>query len=44
MELVIKVVDVKGTCPVYKLGNKFTLKEGYILDPAASDRVCIKCF
>jgi uncharacterized repeat protein (TIGR04076 family) len=41
MELVIKVVDVKGTCPVYKLGDKITLKEGYILDPAASDRVCM---
>jgi uncharacterized repeat protein (TIGR04076 family) len=41
MELVIKVVDVKGKCPVYKLGNKITLKEGYILDPAASDRVCM---
>ena len=41
MELVIKVVEVKGECPVYKLGNKITLKEGYILDPAASDRVCM---
>lgn len=41
MELVIKVVEVKGKCPVYKLGNKITLKEGYILDPATSDRVCM---
>jgi uncharacterized repeat protein (TIGR04076 family) len=41
MELVIKVVDVKGKCPVYKIGNKITLKEGYILDPAASGRVCM---
>ena len=41
MELVIKVVEVKGKCPVYKLGNKITLKEGYILEPFASDRVCM---
>ena len=41
MELIIQVVDVKGKCPVCKLGNHFTLKEGYILDPAASDRVCM---
>ena len=41
MELVVKVVEIKGKCPVYKLGNKITLKEGYILDPAASDRVCM---
>ena len=41
MELVIKVVDIKGKCPVYELGNKITLREGYILDPAASDRVCM---
>jgi uncharacterized repeat protein (TIGR04076 family) len=41
MELVIKVVEVKGKCPVYKLGNKITLKEGYILEPAASDRICM---
>ena len=41
MELVIKVVEVKGKCPVYKLGNKITLKEGYILDSNASDRVCM---
>ena len=41
MELVIKVVDVKGKCPVYKIGNKITLKEGYILDAAASGRVCM---
>ena len=41
MELVIKVVDVKENCPVYKMGNQITLKEGYILDPATSDRVCM---
>jgi uncharacterized repeat protein (TIGR04076 family) len=41
MELIIKVVNVKGKCPVYKPGSQFVLKEGYILDPAASDRVCM---
>lgn len=41
MKLIIKVVDVKGKCPVYKPGNQFILKDGYILDPAASDPVCM---
>jgi uncharacterized repeat protein (TIGR04076 family) len=41
MKLIVKVVEIKGKCPVYEIGNKITLKEGYILDPAETDIVCM---
>ena len=31
MDLVVKVKEIKGTCSVYKVGDSFTLKEGYQL-------------
>jgi hypothetical protein len=31
MRLVIEVVEIKGNCPVYKVGDRITLHEGYIL-------------
>jgi len=41
MKLLIKVVGIKGKCPVYEIGNKITLKDGYILDPGQTDIVCM---
>jgi len=41
MELIIKVVDIKGKCPVYEVGNRIVLQQGYILDPAETDIVCM---
>lgn len=39
MDLVVEVVEIKGTCPVYKPGDSFTLKAGYQL---ISDRpICM---
>ena len=31
MDLIIKVKEIKGTCSVYKVGDTFTLKDGYRL-------------
>ena len=31
MDLVIKVREIKGNCPVYKVNDSFTLKDGYKL-------------
>jgi uncharacterized repeat protein (TIGR04076 family) len=31
MNLVIKVIEIKGHCPVYKAGNTFKLVDGYRL-------------
>jgi len=36
MKLVIKVIEIKGNCPVYKVGDQIVLRDGYILDPAAT--------
>jgi uncharacterized repeat protein (TIGR04076 family) len=32
MRLKIKVVEIKGHCPVYRKGDKFYVKDGYKLD------------
>jgi len=31
MDLVIKVKEIKGNCPVYKVNDSFILKDGYKL-------------
>ena len=31
MEIIVKVTQIKGSCPTYKLGDSFTLKAGYQL-------------
>ena len=41
MPLLIEVVEIKGRCPVYRLGDSIVLKEGYILDIAGKSAVCM---
>ncbi len=41
MKLIIRVAEIRGKCPVYEIGNRITLKEGYILDPGETDVVCM---
>jgi len=41
VKLVIKVVEIKGGCPVYEVGNRIVLRGGYILDPGETDVVCM---
>jgi len=31
MDLIIKVREIKGTCPVYRVGDTFKLEDGYRL-------------
>ena len=31
MDLIIQVKEIKGHCPVYKLGDRFVLEDGYRL-------------
>ncbi|MCK4320916.1 TIGR04076 family protein [candidate division WOR-3 bacterium] len=31
MRLIVEVIDIKGNCPVYKIGNTFSLIDGYKL-------------
>ena len=39
--LLIKVITVVGTCPVYQKGDSFYLKNGYILDTSKSSMICM---
>lgn len=31
-EIIVTVEKIKGNCPVHKLGDRFKIKEGYILE------------
>jgi uncharacterized repeat protein (TIGR04076 family) len=39
MDLVIRVRQIKGNCPVYEVGDSFTLKDGYRL--SAGKPICM---
>ncbi len=41
MDLIVKVKEIKGTCPVYSLGDSIVIREGYILDTKNSPPVCM---
>ena len=41
MDLEIKIVEIRGHCPVYREEDSFTLTDGYILNPKLSCRVCM---
>lgn len=40
-KLVIKVVEIKGNCPVYEVGDRVVLDEGYKLDLKETDNLCM---
>lgn len=40
-KLVVKVVEIKGHCPVYKVGDRIVLDEGYKLDLKETDNLCM---
>ncbi len=39
--LIIKVVEIRGDCPVYKVGERIVLDEGYRLNLEESDSLCM---
>lgn len=41
MDLIIRVKEVKGHCPVYKVGDAFVLEEGYKINPKKSCTICM---
>jgi len=41
MNLIVKVKEIKGTCPVYSLGDSILIRDGYILDTKNSPPVCM---
>ena len=40
-KLVIKVVEIKGNCPVYTVGDRIVLDEGYRLNLEETDSLCM---
>jgi len=41
VDLIVKVKEIKGTCPVYSTGDSIVIREGYILDIKDSPAVCM---
>ena len=41
MDLIVRVKEIKGTCPVYRVGDSILIREGYILDTKKSSTVCM---
>lgn len=41
MKIVLKVVEIKGFCPVYKKGDRIVFDEGYKLNLEETDALCI---
>ncbi len=39
--LVVQVVEIKGTCPVYHKGDRIVLDEGYRMDLSQTNAVCM---
>lgn len=41
MKLIIEVVEIKGRCPVYRMGDRIVLDEGYKVDLKETDNICM---
>ena len=41
MKLIIEVIGIKGNCPVYKVGEKIVLDEGYRVNLKETDNICM---
>jgi len=39
--LIITVIEINGHCPVYQVGDKIILDEGYQINLKESDHVCM---
>ncbi len=40
-KLIIRVLTIKGTCPVYQVGERIVIDEGYKLSLKEMDKVCM---
>ena len=41
MKLIIEVMEIKGTCPVYKVGDRIVLDEGYKVNLKKTNNICM---
>ena len=40
-DLLIEIVEIKGRCPIYQVGDRFTLQDGYRLLSRDSCDICL---
>jgi uncharacterized repeat protein (TIGR04076 family) len=41
MKLIIEVIEIRGTCPVYEIGDRIVLDDGYKVNLEESDNICM---
>ncbi|MGQ9630034.1 MAG: TIGR04076 family protein [bacterium] len=41
MRLEIRVVEIRGSCPVYRIGDRIILDDGYRVDLRETDAICM---
>ncbi len=41
MKLIIEVVEIRGTCPVYEIGDRIVLDDGYKVNREETDNICM---
>lgn len=41
MKLVIEIIEIKGKCPVYRVGDRIVLDDGYEVNMKKTDAICI---
>jgi len=41
MKLIIEVIEIDGKCPVYRMGERIVLDEGYKVNLTETDNICM---
>lgn len=41
MKLIVEIIEIEGTCPVYEVGDKIVLDEGYRVNLEETDNMCL---
>lgn len=41
MKLIIEVIEIKGKCPVYGIGDRIILDDGYKVNLKKTDNICM---
>ncbi len=41
MKLIIEVIEIDGNCPVYRMGERIVLDEGYKVNLKETDNICM---
>lgn len=41
MKLIIEVIEIEGKCPVYKIGDRIVMDDGYKVNLDETDSICM---